>query len=187
MNLPDSPTITRVHPRVRMHKWARYLVNIGQQVMVRPRLRSTTRRSALLTSNSPKHADTLAAATAVWADMSEASSVRSAKPMTKRTAKLRKRYALTKVCRLPLTLPRFWQSIAASSTDYSGELRTFVADETAMLGNEFKLAPPGQDGGRGTGDGEGRGDEGGGRSTQDGSGGPGRRQRRPTLGFGPRH
>ena len=31
---------------------------------------------------------------------------------------------------------------------YSGELRTFVTDETAMLGNEFKLAPPGQDGGR---------------------------------------
>ena len=32
---------------------------------------------------------------------------------------------------------------------YSGELRTFVTDETAMLGNEFKLAPPGQDGGQG--------------------------------------
>ena len=31
---------------------------------------------------------------------------------------------------------------------HSGELRTFVADETVMLGNEFKLAPPGQDGGR---------------------------------------
>ena len=31
---------------------------------------------------------------------------------------------------------------------HSAELRTFVADETVMLGNEFKLAPPGQDGGQ---------------------------------------
>ena len=37
---------------------------------------------------------------------------------------------------------------------HSAELRTFVTDETAMLGNEFKLAPPSQDGGRGTSDGE---------------------------------
>ena len=29
---------------------------------------------------------------------------------------------------------------------YSGELRTFVTDETAMLSDEFKLAPPGQGG-----------------------------------------
>ena len=82
-----------------MHKWARYLVNTGQLVMVRLRLRSTTRRSALLTSSSPKHAGISAAATAASAATSGASSVRSAKPMTKRTAKLRKRYALTKVCR----------------------------------------------------------------------------------------
>ena len=32
---------------------------------------------------------------------------------------------------------------------YSGELRTFVTDETAMLSDEFKLAPPGQGGGSG--------------------------------------
>ena len=67
---------------------------------------------------------------------------------------------------------------------HSGELRTFVADETVMLGNEFKLAPPGQDGDRGTGDGEGRGDEDGGRSTEDGSGGPGDGKGDPLSGSG---
>ena len=37
---------------------------------------------------------------------------------------------------------------------HSDELRTFVADETVMLGNEFKLAPPGQDGGQDPGRGQ---------------------------------
>src|SRR6185295_6726562 len=37
---------------------------------------------------------------------------------------------------------------------HSAELRTFVADETVMLGNEFKLAPPGQDDGQDPGRGQ---------------------------------
>lgn len=40
---------------------------------------------------------------------------------------------------------------------YSGELRTFVTDETTMLSRDFKLGPPGSEdeGGRGKGDGDG--------------------------------
>ena len=53
---------------------------------------------------------------------------------------------------------------------HSGELRTFVADETDMLGNEFKLAPPGQDGDRRTGTAGQPADEG--PSTENGTGGP---------------
>ena len=101
------------------------------------------------------HAGISVAATVASVAMSAASNERCAKPTTKRTSKIEEALRANKGLPVTVDVTPILTEYRGLINGYSGELRTFVTDETAMLSDEFKLAPPGQGG------------EGGGRGRED--------------------